>query len=68
MGTTLFRKTRGHPSENRILLSFQLHEFIITYGKLMLNQKNLCIGQKIYPYLVSIKYEKGMKIDYCQIG
>ena len=21
----------------------------------MLNQKNLCIGQKIYPYLVSIK-------------
>ena len=34
----------------------------------MLNQKNLCIGQKIYPYLVSIKYEKGMKIDYCQIG
>ena len=39
MGTTLFRKTRGHPSENRILLSFQLYGIIIARMRILLNLK-----------------------------
>lgn len=31
MSTTLFRETRGHNSENRILLSVQLYSLIISW-------------------------------------
>ena len=65
MGTTLFRKTRGHQKElkfleNRILLSFQLYNPIIAWICVALNLKI----RQIFVVLLFITYDKIVKVIF----
>lgn len=66
MGITLLCKTRGHPSENRILLSFQLYNPIIAWTQVKVN----FIWEIIYIRITHIKNSYGIhnSVQYIKIN
>ncbi|NBH19819.1 hypothetical protein D3Z55_21030 [Clostridiaceae bacterium] len=58
MGTTLFRKARGHRSENRILLSVQLYTPIITQVWVFDTSKikRVLLSPDFYSFIIKTPY------------